>query len=80
MAQNPKNSAACKLMAKAIAEIRRTGSVVIDDQKALLVAYAAMIAEPGPCDGCYYETHPKRQKCACCARNYRNLKDCYERG
>lgn len=41
-------------------------------------AVEAMKNSPPPCmDDCKYRN--RHQKCTCCVRNYKNLKDCYER-
>ena len=78
MARNEKNAAACDQLAAAISKVRREGAVTIQDDKLLLSAYSALLAAPGPCrDDCKHRL--VRQRCQVCARNYRNLKDNYER-
>jgi hypothetical protein len=41
-------------------------------------ACAVDAVEVGNCDGCYWKTIGRRQKCSCCRRN-RDMKDCYRR-
>lgn len=78
MARNPKNRAACNLLAAAISTARRMGVAAIEDDKALVQAYSVLLAEPPECRAdCKYRG--RHQKCNCCARNYRNMKDCYEK-
>lgn len=77
---NPKNRAACDLLAAAISTIRRVGVAAIEDDSALVKAYHALLQEPPPCPSdCRYGGGARPQKCNCCARNYKRLKDLYER-
>ena len=81
MARNPKNNAACELLAVAISTIRRVGAAAIEDDKALTRAYHALLQEPPPCtQDCLWAKEGRYQKCQMCARNYKRLKDLYERG
>lgn len=81
MAKNPKNSAACDLLAAAISTIRQVGVAAFENDKALVRAYHALLNEPEPCpDDCLWKKEGKFQKCTCCARNYKRQKDLYERG
>ena len=79
MAKNPKNSEACNLLAAAISEIKHTGEVYIRNANLLIKANAALLHEPPPCPAdCRWRGGARPQKCNCCARNYKRLKDLYE--
>lgn len=80
MAKNYRNTMACDIVAVAISAIRRTGVAEIRDEKAMLRAYHALLNEPPPCaEDCKWANGARRQKCNCCARNYKNMNDLYER-
>ena len=81
MARNPKNNAACELLAAAISTIRRAGVAAIEDGEALTRAFHALLTEPPPCmRDCLWAKIGRYQKCQMCARNYKRLNDLYERG
>ena len=78
MAKNYRHSRACDILAVAISDIKHNGVAEIRDKDVLLLAFHALLNEPQPCaENCKWANRP--QKCRCCARNYKRMKDCYER-
>lgn len=81
MARNPKNNDACNVLAAAISECKKNGIVYLRNPVHLIRAYKALLAEPELCrDDCLYAKEGRYQKCNQCARNYRRMKDLYEKG
>jgi len=80
MAKNRNNRPVIELLETAIENIHRHGVAAITGADALQVAADCLKAEPAACrEDCRWKRERRPQKCACCARNYRNMKDCYER-
>lgn len=80
MENNYRNGPACDTLAVAISTIKHTGTAEIKDADVLIRAYHALLHEPPVCPtNCKWANGVRPQKCTCCARNYKNLKDCYER-
>ncbi len=81
MARNPKNEAACSVLAVAISRIKHRGAVTLRDATPLIAAYAALLQEPEPClDNCIHAKLQNYRKCNHCARRYKQLPDNYEVG
>lgn len=81
MARDPRNEAACNVLAVAISRIKRRGGVTLRDAKPLIAAYASLLQEPEPCpDDCIHAKLQNYRKCNSCASHYRKAPDNYEMG
>lgn len=80
MAKNPQNTEACKILAAAVSEIKQLGQACLTNASVLIRAHNALVHEPPPCPiDCKWRAGARPQKCNCCARNYKQLNDLYER-